>query len=221
MPNNVKAGYVLLSLPNSGSTFVADMIAKHVPLKYYQMEYFNPARNAKRFQELRRGFGCELVSCYRWIGESPGDDVLDNIVSKTLAVDGFDFTKEVFSPLKVQWFASRFHAAILVSDDRYVFPPRRRSILSMYEHAYRAVFPGSVPDVLEFDARRCYEFLRGRMIEDALRLQVPILHYPEIVEADADTIAASLSGLGWPITDPLTAARAIVSARKSPEGRYR
>ena len=70
---------VLLSLPNSGSTWFANLISNHSNHNYYDIEFFNPLQNTKYRTQLQVGFGCELIGCYRNIVQDIDDSVLEDI----------------------------------------------------------------------------------------------------------------------------------------------
>lgn len=60
---NERKPLLMLSLPNSGSSWLAELIAANTSWNRYFMEYFNPLRNIVWYHELSKGFGCELIDC--------------------------------------------------------------------------------------------------------------------------------------------------------------
>ena len=67
---------LMLTLPNSGSTWFAKLVAGLPGCRYYEKEFFNPVCNLKHELVLRRNFGSELVSllCGAIAIEAGGDD---------------------------------------------------------------------------------------------------------------------------------------------------
>ncbi len=213
---NERQGYCLLSLPNSGSTWFAKCLAEQLRVPYF-MEYFNPLRNFARYGELSRGFGCELLSCSRWIADSPGDDVLDEVWERTWCLDGFQFTKEVFSATKAAWFARRFHTAILISEECLVFPPTRLRVYSFYEHAICQA-TANAPEHVSDRSRFAFRHLRERLLADAQESGIPVIQYRDLLIGTKDSIAESIARTGWPI-DAAACAAECVRTRKLPVGR--
>ena len=93
---------MILSLPNSGSDWLADVICQNSRLRYYNKEFFNPITNSVFGDRLAEAFGCELVGCYQNIAAPWREhvDELDRIYSETWARFVCDFDKEVFQKLK-------------------------------------------------------------------------------------------------------------------------
>lgn len=133
-----KPSLLMMTLPNSGSTWLAEVIAKHSSWNRYCMEFFNPIRSPKHFLTLSRNFGCELLQCYRNIAE-PGDEMIDHDIRESWGIEDFNFTKEVFSPFKLEAFMRHFRCFVLLRDLGDTFPPKRARIWSFYEHAWFAL----------------------------------------------------------------------------------
>ncbi len=180
---------LLLSLPNSGSTWLADIVARRSGVRYF-MEYFNPLRNPRHEQVLVRNFGCELVSCYRNI-VSAGDAQIHDDIARTWGRDEFTFTKEVFSPFKLPVFVEHFQCAVLLRSSDGVFPPSRARVWSFYEHAWHALREAG-HDVFERGARaraiEAHHFMRAVLYRDALRLGVPVIRYEDLFAEEIERI---------------------------------
>jgi len=205
----------LISLPNSGSTWLAEILARHIPQARYAMEYFNPLRNSARFDVLRHGFGCELQSCSRWIVDTPGEAQLDDIYARSWALDGYNFTKEVFSPTKLRWFHRHFRCAVLITRPELAFPPSRLRVYSFYEHAHCAIWPSRPFPSVHAAAVRTMIHLTDRLVEDAHKLSVPVLDYHELLTGDFSFLASFLPHLSFGL-DPDDCARDIISTRRHP-----
>lgn len=134
----MKDSLLMLSVPNSGSTWLAAMIAAHSRWSAYRPEFFNPIRSQEHFAALAQHFGCELVECYRNIA-SPGDERIHDVIRTTWKASGLNFTKEVFSPFKLGAFAQHFRVFVLLRSAEDTFPPHRLRVWSFYEHAWHAL----------------------------------------------------------------------------------
>jgi len=128
----------MLSLPNSGSTWFGEQIARNIEGCRCAPEFFNPIRNFKHERALVQHFGCELVECYDKIAD-PGDFRADRCIKETWGTEGFTFTKEVFSPMKLELFMRHFRCFVFLRPADLSFPPTRARVWSFYEHAYWAL----------------------------------------------------------------------------------
>lgn len=175
---------LMLTLPNSGSTWLADLIARHTHWNRYSMEYFNPLRNPAHFDTLSRHFGCELISCYRHIaaGESPG---IHSAIRTTWGQDVYNFTKEVFSPAKLPVFVQHFRCFVLLRSAADTFQPKRARVWSFYEHSWQALHDAGDELVGEhFEDKALIAHLRmaGQLLQDAQALGVPVINYRELFD---------------------------------------
>lgn len=197
---------LMISLPNCGSTWLADLIAAHTPYSRYFQEYFNPIRQPAHYELLRTQFGCELVDCYRQIAY-PGDKFTAEIVRKTWGRSGFNFTKEVFCAFKLERLAPHFSQTfVLLRDEADSFPPRRARAWGFYEHCYYAIAERqAVTPAATFEgrARIAYRIMRERLERDAGRLGVQVVQYRDLFDdvagppALARAIGADVGRL-WP-----------------------
>lgn len=186
---------LMLSLPNSGSTWFAETIASVIPGCRYAMEFFNPARNEKYEKILARQFGAELISCYRNIA-SPGDPLIDRDIAETWGREDYTFTKEVFSPCKLQVFTRHFDCFVFWRSEADTFPPSRPRVWSFYEHAWFALRESCSPELLFADdmrsrAREAHARLTGILRDTAFVLDVPAIEYRELF-GSFDSVAESL-----------------------------
>ena len=175
---------LMLTLPNSGSTWLASLIAQHTKWNRYFQEFFNPIRNAPYFQTLSKEFGCELVSCYRNIA-SRGSEGIHNDIETTWGVEPFNFTKEIFSPAKLPVFIKHFKVFVLLRDEDDSFPPRRLRVWSFYEHAWQAYADtGITRDGGEFrlKALEAYRLMKAVMLSDANQYNVPVINYRDLFD---------------------------------------
>ena len=192
---------LLLSLPNSGSTWLCHLIAEHREGRYSE-EFFNPVFSETNELLLRDHIGSELVSCYRNIAQSerPG---FDEVIRETWGNARYTFTKENYSPFKVEAFARHFKCVVLLRSTLDVFPPSRVRVWSFYEHAWFALKEAGHPLHAVSTRGRAIEahaIMSARQLKDAVRLGVPILHHHELFDTLSE-VRASLErcfgGEGW------------------------
>jgi len=203
----------LLSLPNSGSTWLAEQIAAHTRFNRYRMEFFNPLRTPKHYRRLAQHFGCELVSCYNNIaaGDCHG---IDADITATWGEENFNFTKEVFSPFKLPVFARHFRCIVMLRSEEDSFPPDRARVWSFYEHAWYALNEAGIKlrgDTVEERALAASACMARRLEADARALKVPVIHYRDLFN-DAMLEAALHSALGEcsaQLVESITATRKI------------
>lgn len=176
----------MLTLPNSGSTWLAEAIALHTSWNRYCMEFFNPLRSPKHYPILSRNFGCELQACASNIAD-PGDELIDQDIRSTWGMEDFNFTKEVFSPFKLEAFARHFRCFVLLRDAGDTFPPRRARVWSFYEHAWHSLLfhdclPEPAQELLHFEDRAiaAHAVMTNALKLDAQRLGVPVLRYRDL-----------------------------------------
>ena len=185
---------MILSLPNSGSSWFARELAAGMKLNYY-MEFFNPLRNQKYESILVKNFGCELLSCYRNI-VSPGDARIHDDIRKTFGREPYQMTKEVFSPYKLPVFVEHFRVIVLHRSAAETFPPRRARIWSFYEHIWHALEetgPRLRAKHVHDRALEAFEVVSAQLLSDARRYNVPIISYEDL-SRDAYASPALLFG---------------------------
>lgn len=212
---------LMQSLPNSGSTWLAEMLAKHLPDCSYVMEFFNPLRNPKYEQVLSRQFGCELIASHRNIASAGWIGIDDDIIN-TWGRERFTFTKEVFSPFKLPVFVRHFKCFVLLRSAEQSFPPSRARIWSFYEHAWFAMREHGITvtgATVRERALSAHAVMSARIREDAARLGVPVIEYQELF-GSADAVRACLTrALGDDVTQAcvaeIMATRVVNEARPS------
>lgn len=207
---------LMLTLPNSGSTWFAAAIAKHLPgCRYYDKEFFNPVCNLKHEVVLRRNFGSELVSCYRNIA-LPGDGAIDDDIRATWGSENYTFTKECQSAFKLPVFMRHFQCFAFLRSADDTFPPRRARVWSFYEHAWFALrdagYDALVETTLQGRAREAHATLQARIQFDADALGVPLLWHRELFSHSFVVRERLRGALGW-VSDALV--EEIFSTRQS------
>lgn len=188
---------IIVSLPNSGTTWFCSLLAKHTGAKYAD-EFFNPALNHEHEVVLRERFGTEFAGCYRNIA-LPADARCDEIIETTWGKSQFTLTKENYSPLKLELFVRHFdHVVVLLRHTAGVFPPSRSRVWSFYEHAWQA-YSDAGYTMREVTLRaRCME-VHARMARqlkaDAERQTVPVLFYEDMRDPDRCRVQLERAGL--------------------------
>ena len=204
---------LMLTLPNSGSTWFASLLAEHIPdCSYYSKEFFNPVCNLKHELVLRRNFGCELVECYRNIA-TPGDEHIDDDIRLTWGAEPYTFTKECNSAFKLPVFDRHFNCFVFLRKAENTFPPGRVRVWSFYEHAWFALREAGygLHGVTTKDrAVEAHAILTEVILRDAARLKVPVINYEEVmsdpasimgrlrsVTAVSDSLVGGIAATGW------------------------
>jgi hypothetical protein len=180
------------------------------------MEFFNPIRNPVHYTRLAQHFGCELIECYRNIatGERPG---LEQTITETWNAASHNFTKEVFSPMKLGAFAKHFRCFVLLRATADSLPPKRLRVWSFYEHAWHALREAGIPlreTTLEARARAAHEWLSEELAADARRLAVPVIHYRELFAADdrvRETVARAIGECAPALLAAVVASRTLAA----------
>jgi hypothetical protein len=176
---------LMLTMPNSGSTWFAKLVAAHLPgCRYYDKEFFNPVCNLKHEITLRRNFGSELVSCYRNIA-SPGDANLDDDILATWGTENYNFTKECQSCFKMEAFLRHFRAFVFLRPEAESFPPNRARVWSFYEHAWHSLRHHGHPLKAETTTDRALEAYRvmyAHMVAEAKAHHVPVILYGDLFD---------------------------------------
>ena len=188
---------LMLTLPNSGSTWFASLLAEHIPdCSYYSKEFFNPVCNLKHEMVLRRNFGCELVECYRNIAKR-GDKHIDDDIRATWGAEQYTFTKECNSAFKLPVFDRHFNCFVFLRSAANTFPPGRVRVWSFYEHAWFALKEAGLyglHGVTTMDrAVEAHAILTDVILRDAARLKVPVINYEEVFSDPASIVSRLLS----------------------------
>jgi hypothetical protein len=204
---------LMLTMPNSGSTWFAKLLAEGLPgCRYYDKEFFNPVCNLKHELTLRRNFGSELVGCYKNIA-SPGDVYIDDDIVSTWGMENYNFTKECQSCFKLEAFLRHFRVFVFLRPEAESFPPNRARVWSFYEHAwyslqyhgYQLEAETVVDRVLE-----AHRIIYAHMLCDAERRRVPIVFYSDLFaepEALRERLARALGYESEDLVDAVIATR--------------
>jgi hypothetical protein len=204
---------LMMTMPNSGSTWLAKLLAEHLPgCRYYDKEFFNPVCNLRHEHTLRRNFGSELVSCYQNIASTGGRDI-DEDIAATWGAENYNFTKECQSCFKLEAFLRHFRVFLFLRPEAESFPPNRARVWSFYEHAWHSLrYQGhSLKAETTVDrALEAHRVLYAHMISDAERHCVPVIFYGDLFEERErlrQRLAKALSYDGDDLIDAVIATR--------------
>jgi hypothetical protein len=198
---------MILSLPNSGTDWLCAILAKHGrELRYFEKEFFNPICNQHYAPILETAFGCELASSYRniaWRGRDPKVAAMEDVYQATWAGEAFNFDKENFSAMKVEFFARHFRLAFLYRSAANVFPPSRLRVWAWYDAIYQALVDvgGILPAnlgarTLAERAQVAHAACWTEMRYQAEILGVPIIDYEVLCTEDKQRVLSEI-GRGW------------------------
>lgn len=185
---------IMFTLPNTGSTWFAGLLGRHIPgCKYYDKEFFNPVCNIKHSLTLINNFGSELACCYRNIATSGDENITDDIAA-TWGVEPYTFTKETYSAYKVASFANLFRCFVFLRREENSFPPRRARVWSFYEHAWQALKDAGhdLHEVSLYDKMiAAHRILESQLLRSAKAHNLPVIWWEELF-ADSHTIFLKL-----------------------------
>jgi hypothetical protein len=199
----------LLSLPNTGTDWFADLLLRQNPALRYYREFFNPICNPKYEDELNKAFGCEMVENYRMLARPYC--LCDDVYWRTWAREEYNFTKENYSAFKLDWFSLRFDVFVLYRRAELTFPGERLQVKTWYD----AMFASLVKNKwgLERDVRSLVDFACQhadtvnkrqvaafaiyyfKLLKDAHRYGVPVLDYDQLMLASTEELSCLLRQL--------------------------
>jgi hypothetical protein len=214
-----KRSILMQSIPNSGSTWLGQLVVDTLGLSHFEgLEYFNPVRNERHEQTLS-GFGLETIEHYHNITTDGAD--LDDAIASTWAREHYEFTKEVWSPMKTALFARHFQVVVLLRPTygRYgTFPPSRQRALGFYEHAYHALRDAKMPVAEEVRTRAraeaAHRFLLEQLHQQVDNMSgVTALHYEILAAGTLSQLVTEFSASFPADADRLAAA--VFTSRKA------
>jgi hypothetical protein len=136
----MKKPLMMMTLPSSGSTWLADVIVRELGLVAHQKscEFFQPLTNLALYEPLSKCFGSENPSCMDNIMTMPKQDDFDFAV-KQFHKHGYTFCKEVFQFFHTPLFVRHFDVFFLYRSAEHTFPPSRLRVLSWYDAIATAI----------------------------------------------------------------------------------
>ena len=205
---------MLLSLPNTGTDWLADLLLRQNPTLRYFREFFNPICNPIYEDILNRSFGCEMVDNFARIAQPLRTH--DPVWQRTWAKENYNFTKENYSAFKLDWFHNRFDCFVLYRRAELSLPGSRLPVKAWYDAMYGSLLRNHW--TLETDLRVLLDFAVDqadtigkrqvaafvihyyKLLKDAHRLNVPVLDFDLLMQSSPEDLAPVLRGLP-PVAD--------------------
>jgi hypothetical protein len=199
--------YALLSLPSSGSDWLARVICGGIDATMTSKELFNPMCNLENYDTLIKCFGCESSQGIKQIARKLDQKLWEQMSEAMEKVgpitDGV--IKDNFSFNRMSWYCNRFKTFALVRSFRETFPPNRLRVLQWYDAIYESIFTAGAEDsdplvIWARDERQfpnwgIFEramfgwFLSLRkLLADAQRNGVPVLLYDRLMWLSDDRL---------------------------------
>lgn len=206
---------MMLSLPNMGTDWLAEKYTQHNPnLKYFR-EFFNPITNQRYLDVLGRAWGSEMVSNHRNIA-APAVP-LEDVFQSTWMQNDYNFTKENYSPFRVEFFSKKFKCFVLLRKTELVFPPSRWEVIAWYDAIWNSLIVNKkdleprIIKLVEFAERhadtgnkKCVaacEICSHKLNTDAKLFNVPVVHYESLMlmpKTDLQDYIKNLPGVSNP-----------------------
>lgn len=115
---------LLLSIPNSGTDWLASTICNSQSNIKYLREFFNPGTNTKYSDILAEEFGCEYINCYKNI-ISFNETKTTEIFEQTWKKEDYNFTKDNFGIMRMPFYKKHFNCFGLKRSCQTSLPPKR------------------------------------------------------------------------------------------------
>jgi hypothetical protein len=199
----------LLSLPNTGSDWLAGLFLEQNPGLNYFREFFNPICNPKYENALNRAFGCEMVDSYQMIAKPHGP--YEEVYQQTWAREEYTFTKENYSAFNLRWFHEKFDCLVPYRRVERTLPGRRLQVKTWYDALYGSLIKNKWG--LERDVRVLVDFAAAtadtiakrqvaafvihyyKLLKDAHRYNIPVLDYEMLMQSSPEELVPLLTGL--------------------------
>jgi len=215
---SARRDFILITTPNTGSTWLAKILAKHSDAPYYDKEFFNPSTNPVYRDVIAEEFGCELIGCYRNIARPIASPALEEMLRRTWWRHGWRFNKEVYAAFKLDALQQFFDTAILWRRFDEVFPPLRSRVWGWYEAIYVSAIEAGLAAPIEGGLfARAMEGWRLAWQEiDECAADAPRIDHDLLMTAGASNIAVHLAQLNGmlPSLRCADAAAEIVATRE-------
>lgn len=193
-------GFLLASLPSSGSDWVAECICKADPSLCYAREYFSPTVNIVHAETIEQCLGDTMAMSLPRLVTPCGQRRIESLLDQTWRRESFNFTKENYLPFHLDSFANFFDVVVLLREFHHTFPPHRHRVTQWYEHFYAALYHRLDPfcrsqsvDPLCRAAVGHYLFAR-EYVEAARHISCPVVWFGDLVKCDTKEIAETVDG---------------------------
>lgn len=209
---------LMLGVPNSGTSWLGELIGRNLRVGSYYREYFNVALCPRRHeQRLRSYFGSELISSYMNIATGWSDGIDEAIMDTWFAQSEFTFTKDVFNPAKLPVFQTHFDCFVLHRDEAMSWPPSRGRVYGFgeaYWHAFKLGGEFNLELELEQMALQGRRHGEKVLLGDAALIGVPVVNYSDVMTLGSADLADLFAPLLDSVADVAKLAIDIVAHRE-------
>lgn len=202
---------MILSMPNSGSDWLAESICESQDDRKYFREFFNPATNNLYCDILLNEFGCEYTKMNKNI-IAFNDKRAEDIYNKTWKNECYNLAKENYSFSKMSFYKKHFNCFVFVRDVKNSLPAKRNvEVNGWYLAIYYSLlenknilpflFQNKIDDFTKRETRLIekvvfsYSIYNQYIIYLAIKNSIPIVRYEDIIscnESDLNEILFSL-----------------------------
>lgn len=218
---------ILLSLPNMGTDWLAEKYAQHNPSLKYFREFFNPITNQEYLDVLGTAFGSEMVSNHKNIADP--NVPIEEVFQATWMKTNHNFTKENYSPFRLEFFSKEFKCFVLLRKTELVFPPSRWEVVAWYDAIWNSLTANKtnlepqIAKLVDFSERHANtvnkrivaacEICTQKITTDAKKFNIPVIHYESLMLMSKAELKEYIKGLPG-VSDPNHLSELIVTSRR-------
>lgn len=212
---------MFITTPNTGSTWLVQLLAKWSNVAYYDKEFFNPGTSPIYRKQVSDLCGSEMIGTYKNIARPVTEEEIKTLLENTWWQCGWNLDKEVYSMFRIPQLSRFFEIAIIERRTDEVFPPSRQFVWAWYEAIYWSCVENNVPVNQSLDglAARAMEAYRVCWnVINSTAANKPRIQYDYLMLHEEQDIRAYLDtnlGAFLPSLDVKGAARDIVATRKT------
>jgi len=139
--------------------------------------------------------------CFQNIGITAHQQMngLERVYQKTWLTEEYNFDKENFSALKVDFFVRHFHVAFVYRSFENVLPPSRLRVWAWYDAIYTAIYGKTdlTPRALAERAKMAWQFCWDEMQYKATQYDLPVIDYDLLCTAPSEQKVIDHLARGW------------------------
>ena len=233
----IKKFNMILSLPNTGSDWLAKVICDTNENIEYAREFFNPICNRKYETDLKPYFGCEMGSCEEGIAKKITEKEYDDIFAKTWGHENYNYTKENYSSFKVEHHVRNFNCCVLYRRLSKTLPGQRD--WCVVDNWYCSMFyslklnletiEDSLKPLVEFSMEKAEKFEEqcamahliyySKLFLEANKYSLPIINYDILIDGEELDVMREVKKIPGVRSNDLASKiieTRIVSERKKP-----
>jgi len=207
---------MVIGTPNTGSTWLCNLIAECSDLRYYDKEFFNPATNPIYRSELETVFGCEWADTIANIAAA--HDLVEGVIGSTWRKAGiWDFDKENYSAWRVKdYVKAGFDIIRLKRKPSSVFPPLRGRVWCFYDAIFHSMVINHRTSKcgLKIAERAFIAFSESWKVIDAAAPGSPVIDYDKLMSVSKVQIEDIIRSAFGDRVDHRLAARRICEERR-------